>query len=1023
MTCLSAEDHGHNIKDPLQHYLGCLEINDRPGFFEDSNPLWKDIIDEHTKLGSKREEVEETVAKKKNEWKTNCLSELRRIGFLRKTLRGDIYDKHLVERIEESSTAWRESEEYRNIVEVTKWRSEKRRKPYVNVTERLSIIHDDKYEPEKDVSVPLIQFENGKGVNEDDPRVWNTFPNQKTTVSKLIDDEDPDNNLLYRHRHDSSDRIRYFHIHANNMIWAEEAIYRYFGEKRPDFNTTHHEFMRPKTRASMVLQPKLWRSQIHGDQRAYHTQHMRPLCAVVSSEPESTPGNIVLFMPYLHWETSRQREQFATEVERIMAIAKDRAYRDEKVGKEMRQAERRRISRSPTCSKKPGPPPIPRLKWLAYLTKMLGRDTLKRLGLAQQEQLQFSKNCTRTETWSMDMLADKVELTKTQRNLEVDMNGRVKIKSRLGQYLLDAARLYEGITNYRDKSLLRKYLRCDLPLHPRRTLDQAYYWTLKSTRTRDRDQVIYRATTAKPEDFHQYDYNDQNGGWKEHKDFEITGECNDCRVNIRKLSRVIMVDQLWMWILDKKTIITCFPKRYGTNKQDASGIHKSIRLRLEDNVSEQIRSVFDVALMIMDECSNPFFDRTKTSDLQPQLIDEFSNAIGNIMHQQSAAFERLWHWTSAASDVYRARGYVDASELHVPLLDINPEGKLEREIKDIVEELDIMIYITKTYEDILKNFVANVEDFLDPSGEWRKANRNFWRRNCRRPKDRDHFGPRERNMDNGERMRPEEGMRPEDTMRPEGRIRFEDRMRPEDDEGLHVYSCFKLNAEDRLLDARSRVEKLQELRTTACSTAENVKALLDLKQQQASVVQAWQAVKQSNESVKQGRSIMMFTVVTIVFLPLSFMSSVFGMNNIQISGDSWQISDEFKYMFPISAGVIFISLVLAFATWIRALIWYVFKIPFTYLTVHTGLYSFWLGVGLPSDKIYQRGTKWVDGKENDVRKARFKYQRERRELQDAMKRKKEELELLRERSTLNGSAALPHGSNNTSGSVVPGDLV
>jgi hypothetical protein len=39
--------------------------------------------------------------------------------------------------------------------------------------------------------------------------------------------------------------------------------------------------------------------------------------------------------------------------------------------------------------------------------------------------------------------------------------------------------------------------------------------------------------------------------------------------------------------------------------------------------------------------------------------------------------------------------------------------------------------------------------------------------------------------------------------------------------------------------------------------------LLGLKQQQASVVQAWQSVKQSEEAASQGRSIMMFTVVTI----------------------------------------------------------------------------------------------------------------------------------------------------------------
>jgi hypothetical protein len=44
---------------------------------------------------------------------------------------------------------------------------------------------------------------------------------------------------------------------------------------------------------------------------------------------------------------------------------------------------------------------------------------------------------------------------------------------------------------------------------------------------------------------------------------------------------------------------------------------------------------------------------------------------------------------------------------------------------------------------------------------------------------------------------------------------------------------------------------------------------LSLKQQQASVVQAWESVNQAEEAVRQGRSIMIFTLITIVFVSLS----------------------------------------------------------------------------------------------------------------------------------------------------------
>lgn len=107
--------------------------------------------------------------------------------------------------------------------------------------------------------------------------------------------------------------------------------------------------------------------------------------------------------------------------------------------------------------------------------------------------------------------------------------------------------------------------------------------------------------------------------------------CRDCADKIKKVSRVIMVGQLWMWILDAKTIITCFPKRYGANKNDASGVHKSIRARVAEGKHQQIKSVFDLALIILEECSNTFFDRSRTSDKQPQGLDAFSEAIGNIV--------------------------------------------------------------------------------------------------------------------------------------------------------------------------------------------------------------------------------------------------------------------------------------------------------------------------------------------------------------------------------------------------------
>jgi hypothetical protein len=86
------------------------------------------------------------------------------------------------------------------------------------------------------------------------------------------------------------------------------------------------------------------------------------------------------------------------------------------------------------------------------------------------------------------------------------------------------------------------------------------------------------------------------------------------------------------------------------------------------------------------------------------------------MHRQTLAFNRLWSWTRDARKIYRSQAYTDTTELHVPLLDINPEGHLEREIEDIIEELDIMLHIANINKDIIKSFIEQAENILNPDG-------------------------------------------------------------------------------------------------------------------------------------------------------------------------------------------------------------------------------------------------------------------------------------------------------------------
>jgi hypothetical protein len=459
-------------------------------------------------------------------------------------------------------------------------------------------------------------------------------------------------------------------------------------------------------------------------------------------------------MPYLHWELDHRREAFS---EHIDNKAED--HRKARLESERELKKRRRNKRQSlvlACGTK------------GDMVNWVSRDP---------DDHSNHRLPPRTLTELLDTVARghaHFKPVKSPFHKDPD-TGKLKAGTNLGQVLLDAARLSEVMSNYRDKMLIDTYLSVNPPLHPRRTLDQAYYWNLKSTKARDKDQVVYRETAPK----HLHAVNSDTKTWTchEHADADLkichdrgstlTGwrpsfmssslgrsgtdpeangntpekrlehHCPHCGDNIRKVSRVVMVDQLWMWILDEHTIITCFPRRYGVNRKDSSGVHKSIRTRLKYARTKQIRSVFDLALIILDECSNSFFDRTKNQDKQPQAMDIFSEAIGAIVRlsaasvlmicanaaknvKQTLSFNYLWFWADKLAKAPDSKSSTEISAVLTPLLNVSPEGMLQREIKDIIDELDIMIRIARQQKEVLKDFKKHVEKILDPDGDLTK---------------------------------------------------------------------------------------------------------------------------------------------------------------------------------------------------------------------------------------------------------------------------------------------------------------
>ncbi|KAK1254163.1 hypothetical protein MKX08_008158 [Trichoderma sp. CBMAI-0020] len=103
------------------------------------------------------------------------------------------------------------------------------------------------------------------------------------------------------------------------------------------------------------------------------------------------------------------------------------------------------------------------------------------------------------------------------------------------------------------------------------------------------------------------------------------------------------------------------------------------------------------------------------------------------------------------------------------------------------------------------------------------------------------------------------------------------------------------------------IVELEELTQEGEKTHKMLLSLLDLTQTTAALMEA-------RSTTQQGRVVMLFTIITIIFLPLSFFTSYFGQNVSQLTGDtsnptSWEL---WRVGTPISIVVIVSALLIAY---------------------------------------------------------------------------------------------------------------
>jgi hypothetical protein len=278
------------------------------------------------------------------------------------------------------------------------------------------------------------------------------------------------------------------------------------------------------------------------------------LAKVPSLEEESNENQ----MPYLHWETDRRRSKFDEIIRNITEEHKEKEDKRQTRARskvaaatavtDVHQNGKSKLVVPPsTVAKKPSLWPFGKGE-----RGEKDDDPLER----PQTNESAPKNFKLLHTFT-DVVEAKVKATKESRLAKIKVEKERGLRtimphSILGRVFFRAAILSEAMEYHYDQELLRDNLHKTPPLHPRRTLDQSYYWTLKTTKKRDRDQVVYRGTAPHKEFMHHHSCKKKKEQCDHHHcNWTKEEGCSQCQHDIRKVARVVMVDQLWLWILDR----------------------------------------------------------------------------------------------------------------------------------------------------------------------------------------------------------------------------------------------------------------------------------------------------------------------------------------------------------------------------------------------------------------------------------------------------------------------------------------
>ena len=382
-------------------------------------------------------------------------------------------------------------------------------------------------------------------------------------------------------------------------------------------------------------------------------------------------------------------------------------------------------------------------------------------------------------------------------------------------------------------------------IHVRRTLDQYGFPSLRDIEARDNDQVLYKKTrpakaasqALPPTNSHREMRRRAKSERRQVKTLETGTAC------------VLMVDQLWCWVLAEDLIVTFFSPKEG-GEGDDSGSHSqadvltNIHKAVNGDYATQLDDCYDFAALVASHCVKALLE---SGDPSLQIFRIFEEYISELTEDQVKSYKQF-------RDTHRVEELSVRKGNPLPqFLDNSKDLNNLLELRDIEDELTTIQKLIGEQQKVVGEMLKQYRVLNNTTGKGKLG------------------------------------------------------------------TSFLMDLENTLDDYDEQVAGMLKSSEVA---QQSYSQLLDMKQKHSNIIEAHMAREQTETAAEQSRSVMIFTIITIIFLPLSFFSSIFGMNVKDWSGTETNPTLEYVLLLMgfVSLGVILLALLAAFHGVVRKIL-------------------------------------------------------------------------------------------------------